>query len=230
MPPFGEFDVDIINDETERTLGYCIFGYWHFFNSPDGAGIMTDNVHTIPFIPSLSPSNLSQRRLSPEQNFPSSPSPPPPALSTPASRKPSATTFAPKTRPANSTKTSRPGPSPPACLEHEALTHTAGSSAPATTATAAAAAAGTRLRWATSTPRTKGPCPAEQRRRIEKPTLLVTCTDDCVAVPAMQEGQMREFVLGMEVRTVKAGHWVQLEKAEEVNAILKDFLDLERCV
>lgn len=70
--------------------------------------------------------------------------------------------------------------------------------------------------------------PAE-RRRIEKPTLLVTCTDDYVAVPALQEGQMREFAVGgMEVKQVEAGHWVQLEKAEEVNAVLKDFF--ERCV
>ncbi|KAL8653888.1 MAG: hypothetical protein Q9210_001839 [Variospora velana] len=42
-PPFGKFDVDAINDETQRMLGYSTFGYWHFFNAPDAAEIMISN-------------------------------------------------------------------------------------------------------------------------------------------------------------------------------------------
>ena len=48
MPPLGQFDVDDINNLTETTLGYPMFGYWHFFNAPDAADIMTENVSSIP--------------------------------------------------------------------------------------------------------------------------------------------------------------------------------------
>ncbi|KAL8652089.1 MAG: hypothetical protein Q9226_004411 [Calogaya cf. arnoldii] len=40
-PPYDNFDVDVINNLTQRQYGYPIFGYWHFFNTPEAADIMT---------------------------------------------------------------------------------------------------------------------------------------------------------------------------------------------
>ncbi|KAL8906814.1 MAG: hypothetical protein Q9207_001802 [Kuettlingeria erythrocarpa] len=190
-PPLGRFDVDELNDETERTLGYPIFGYWHFFNSPDGADIMTDNPATTRALYAADPQTMlhhlcpvgAARRFYEEK----------------------------QTRPL------------PAWLpDHEALTHSrifdAGNG-------------GYRggCNWYKAQMGNVNAADEEAvpagRRRIAKPALLVTCTDDYVAVPAMQEGQMREFADRMEVREVQAGHWVQLEKAEEVNGILKGFLE-----
>ncbi|KAL8763345.1 MAG: hypothetical protein Q9184_000816 [Pyrenodesmia sp. 2 TL-2023] len=194
-PPLGKFDVDVLNDETERTLGYPIFGYWHFFNSPDGADIMTENPATSRALYASDPQTLLHH-------------------------------LCPKGATRKFYEEQQTRPLPAWMPENEALTHSRIFSADS---------GGYRggCNWYKAqmgniNAADEEAVPAE-RRRIEKPTLLVTCTDDCVAVPVMQEGQMREFAVGgMEVREVKAGHWVQLEKAEEVNAILKDFF--ERCV
>lgn len=47
VSPDGKFDINVINEETERELGYAMFGYWHFFTSPDAAEIMTSQVSGI---------------------------------------------------------------------------------------------------------------------------------------------------------------------------------------
>lgn len=45
QPPTGNFNVDAINDMSEKMLGYPIFGYWYFFNDAEAAGLMDRNVH-----------------------------------------------------------------------------------------------------------------------------------------------------------------------------------------
>lgn len=42
--PFPDFNIDVINKVTEERFGYPTFGYWHFFNAPDSADIMMENV------------------------------------------------------------------------------------------------------------------------------------------------------------------------------------------
>lgn len=64
-----------------------------------------------------------------------------------------------------------------------------------------------------------------ERQQIHKPALLVLCTKDYVAIPATQEEGMRPFAKDMEVESLESGHWVQLEKADEVNEILKKFFE-----
>ncbi|KAL8869462.1 MAG: hypothetical protein Q9174_004256 [Haloplaca sp. 1 TL-2023] len=65
----------------------------------------------------------------------------------------------------------------------------------------------------------------EERQHVHKPSLLVLCEKDYIAVPKLMEESMRPFAKDMEVKKVDSGHWLQLEKADEVNEILKDFLE-----
>lgn len=64
-----------------------------------------------------------------------------------------------------------------------------------------------------------------ERAYVEQPTLLVTCSGDPVAPPGFIEGGTRPFVRNLEVKQVDTGHWLLLEKPDEVNAILKDFFE-----
>ena len=66
--------------------------------------------------------------------------------------------------------------------------------------------------------------PAE-RSFIEEPTLLVTCSKDPVGAPAVAEAATRPFVKNLQVKQIDTGHWLQLEKPDEVNQMLKDFFE-----
>ena len=66
--------------------------------------------------------------------------------------------------------------------------------------------------------------PAE-KSFIEQPTLLVTCSKDPVGHPDLAEAGTRPFVKNLQVKQVDTGHWLQLEKPDEVNQILKDFFE-----
>ena len=65
----------------------------------------------------------------------------------------------------------------------------------------------------------------EERQHIHKPSLLVLCEKDYIAIPQLMEESMRPFAKDMEVKTVDCGHWLLLEKTDEVNEILKDFFE-----
>lgn len=47
--PAPDFSVDAINQETEKVLGYSIFGYWYFFNDKEAGGIMNLEVSSLLF-------------------------------------------------------------------------------------------------------------------------------------------------------------------------------------
>lgn len=66
---------------------------------------------------------------------------------------------------------------------------------------------------------------AKERLYIQAPTLLVTCTLDYVGVPAVQEQNTRPWVENLQVKELATGHWVQLEKPDELNKVLKDFIE-----
>ena len=42
--PGETFNIDAINEETQKALGYSIIGYWPFFNSEDAAELIERNV------------------------------------------------------------------------------------------------------------------------------------------------------------------------------------------
>ena len=66
---------------------------------------------------------------------------------------------------------------------------------------------------------------SEERKQIGKPTLLVTCAFDGIAVPELQVEGMRPFCRELKVVEFESGHFVQMEKAEEVNRCLEDFIE-----
>ena len=65
----------------------------------------------------------------------------------------------------------------------------------------------------------------EERKSIQQPTLLLTCRDDPIGVPVLQEAATKPFVRNLTIKQIDTGHWPQLEKPDEVNEILKTFLE-----
>lgn len=66
---------------------------------------------------------------------------------------------------------------------------------------------------------------SEESYHIKVPALLVTCARDYIAVPKMQEGLMRPWVKDLVVKEMDSGHFVQAEKADEVNKTLEEFIE-----
>jgi soluble epoxide hydrolase/lipid-phosphate phosphatase len=64
----------------------------------------------------------------------------------------------------------------------------------------------------------------EAKHHLQQPTLLVTCSKDYIAVPAMQEMTMKPCVENLTVKEIDAGHRVQAEKPEELNKTLETFI------
>ena len=64
----------------------------------------------------------------------------------------------------------------------------------------------------------------EAKHHLQQPTLLVTCSKDYIAVPAMQEMAMKPCVKNLMIKQIDSGHWVQAEKSEELNKILEAFI------
>ena len=64
-----------------------------------------------------------------------------------------------------------------------------------------------------------------ERLHVQQRTLLVTCSNDFIVNPAVQVESMRPFVKNLKVETMDTGHWLLIEKPEEVNAILKNFFE-----
>ena len=60
---------------------------------------------------------------------------------------------------------------------------------------------------------------------IQQRTLAIFGTRDPTCVPAMQEHVMRPHVRDLKVVIVDAGHWLQLQKPENINKIIKEFLE-----
>ncbi|CAG5186751.1 uncharacterized protein ALTATR162_LOCUS11693 [Alternaria atra] len=58
---------------------------------------------------------------------------------------------------------------------------------------------------------------------IEQPALFIAAQRDTVGVPALQLNMTLPFSPALQIRTVDAGHFVHIEKAEEVNEALHEF-------
>jgi soluble epoxide hydrolase/lipid-phosphate phosphatase len=60
---------------------------------------------------------------------------------------------------------------------------------------------------------------------LTHPTLLIASTGYIITVTINYPAQMRPLVPDFKVENVDGGHWLQLEKADEVNKILEKFLE-----
>ncbi|KAJ5759973.1 hypothetical protein N7520_007129 [Penicillium odoratum] len=65
---------------------------------------------------------------------------------------------------------------------------------------------------------------------LTHPTLLIASTGYIITVTANFPEQMRPLVPDLKVENVNGGHWLQLEKADEVNKILEEFMEEKRLV
>ncbi|KAL8949187.1 MAG: hypothetical protein Q9222_004682 [Ikaeria aurantiellina] len=197
-PPMGTFDVDDINDATQKRFGYPMFKYWHFFDSPDAAEIMDGNPASstsiiYPHDPEVYLSHLcpvgALRRF--YQN---------------------GTTL----------------PRPVWITAEELSTHSEIFSP-------ANGGYGGALNWYKSCMANVNAADEDaipkEKWQITKPVLLVSCTRDHVAIPELQEETMSGFVAsegGLEIKKLDAGHWVMLEKKDEVNEILRNFFERQQ--
>ena len=66
---------------------------------------------------------------------------------------------------------------------------------------------------------------AEEQKHIQQPTLLVTCKLDPIAVPQLQIDGMKPWVKDLTVKEIESGHWVTLEKPDELNETLRQFIE-----
>lgn len=60
--------------------------------------------------------------------------------------------------------------------------------------------------------------------KIKAPALLISPTNDLVIPPSMADGMEKDFD-HVEKKLVKAGHWAMWEASEEVNGLIREFLD-----
>lgn len=60
---------------------------------------------------------------------------------------------------------------------------------------------------------------------IQQRILAILGSRDFICVPAVQEHVMRPHVQSLKVVTVDSGHWLHLVKPDEINKIIKEFLE-----
>jgi len=59
---------------------------------------------------------------------------------------------------------------------------------------------------------------------IEQPSLFIAAERDSVGIPSEQLRSTLPYAPGMQIRTVDAGHFLHIERADEVNEALYDFV------
>jgi soluble epoxide hydrolase/lipid-phosphate phosphatase len=59
--------------------------------------------------------------------------------------------------------------------------------------------------------------------KLPHPVLMLAATKDLIATPKFAES-IKGFAANLTFKQVDAGHWPQLEKSEEVNGILENFI------
>ena len=65
----------------------------------------------------------------------------------------------------------------------------------------------------------------EARRHVTKPTLMLLCEKDYVAVPELQLAAAKPYIDDLRLKILDSAHWVQLQKRDEVNRYLEEFFD-----
>ena len=64
----------------------------------------------------------------------------------------------------------------------------------------------------------------EENKQIKKAALFVAATQDHVCRADIGKMTMKRFAPHAEIVDVEAGHWVQLERSEEVNQALERWI------
>ena len=60
---------------------------------------------------------------------------------------------------------------------------------------------------------------------LSKPVLLLTAGKDPIGTPARAEGSTRPYAPDLRVQEIDSGHFMMLEKADEVNKAMSDFFE-----
>jgi len=60
---------------------------------------------------------------------------------------------------------------------------------------------------------------------IKQPVLLVTAQQDRICLPVIQEAITKPYAEDLRIESLDCAHWVQLEKPEETNELLKSFFE-----
>ena len=60
---------------------------------------------------------------------------------------------------------------------------------------------------------------------LTKPVLLLTAANDPIGTPALVEALTRPYAPDLKVQQIASGHFMMLEKADEVNKAMSDFLE-----
>ncbi len=61
------------------------------------------------------------------------------------------------------------------------------------------------------------------RAILKKPVLLVPALKDPIGLPSFAIAGTQPYAPDLRIVSIEAGHWVQLEKRDEVNAALEAF-------
>ena len=62
-------------------------------------------------------------------------------------------------------------------------------------------------------------------QNLTKPVLLLTAAQDPIGTPGRAENSTRPFASTFEVQEIDSGHFLMLEKADQVNKALSDFFE-----
>ena len=62
---------------------------------------------------------------------------------------------------------------------------------------------------------------------LTKPVLLLTAANDPIGTPGRAEGSTRPYAPDFQVKEITSGHFMMLEKADEVNEALNEFFEGE---
>ena len=60
---------------------------------------------------------------------------------------------------------------------------------------------------------------------LTKPVLLLTATKDPIGTPGRAELSTRPFAPDLRVKGIESGHFLMVEKADEVNEALRKFIE-----
>jgi len=191
-PPRGRFSVDAVNEQSEKLLGYPVFGYWHFFNEPNAGELMDQKPASMTsLLFPADPTSFKENLCLPNAAR---------AYITSGTTQPLASWITPSE----------------ISTYNEIFAPENGGYGPPTN--------WYKAQIANLNTADEAEVP-EERYHIQVPALLVTCAKDYIAVPKMQEGLMRPWVEDLVVKELDSGHFVQAEKADEVNKALEEFIE-----
>ena len=202
--------MDAVNDISTKMIGYPIFCYWDFFNEPDAGKLMDEHVTPLLLPPSSldlitdpSPQHESMKSI----KYSSSPTFMKDHMCPPNAFRSYITS--------GTTGPLASWPTPEQISTDEQIISAGGYTGP--------------LNWykaqIANLNAADEPFIPDELKHIAQPTLLLTATKDLVCTPVMAEAGMKDWVKDLTVKGVDAGHWLHLERPDEVNEALRAFVE-----